>query len=173
MSLPARRVVAAVAVLVAAELAFARLLHIGVDETVFAVASAVLFAVGMALVRLWLVPIEQLRHARAELARLAVVDERLRFARDLHDLLGHGLSAMAVKSERAGRLLARDPGRARREIGDVERLARVALGDIREVVAGYRSPSLGEELDGAREILAAAGIACTVSVPDRPLPQPL
>lgn len=107
--------------------------------------------------------IRELEVARTEIAYLAVAEERARFARDLHDLLGHSLSLIALKSELAGRLTATDPVRASSEIGDVERVARTALQEVREAVAGYRQPTLATELQAAREILAAAGIACSIS----------
>ncbi len=100
----------------------------------------------------------ELRLARKELARLAVTDERLRFARDLHDLLGHTLSLITLKSELAGRLVSQAPERAAAEIGDIEAAARQALHEVREAVAGYRQPTLAGELQSAREMLAAAGI---------------
>ena len=103
-----------------------------------------------------------LREARDELARLAVNEERLRFARDLHDLLGHSLSVVVLKSELAGNLMRSDPERAAREIADVERVARNSLREVREAVAGYRATSLKAEIHGAREMLEAAGIACSV-----------
>ena len=104
--------------------------------------------------------VAELRAAREELARLAVSEERLRFARDLHDLLGHSLSLITLKSELAGRLLSSEPGRAAKEVGDIEGVARQALREVREAVAGYRQPTLENELAGAREMLGAAGIAC-------------
>lgn len=104
--------------------------------------------------------VAELRAAREELARLAVSEERLRFARDLHDLLGHSLSLITLKSELAGRLLPSDPEAAAKEVGDVEEVARQALREVREAVAGYRRPTLEGELAGAREMLEAAGIAC-------------
>jgi len=104
--------------------------------------------------------VAELRSAREELARMAVNQERLRFARDLHDLLGHSLSLIALKSELAGRLLPDEPERADAEVRDIEEVARQALGEVREAVAGYRSPALVEELDGAAEMLGAAGISC-------------
>ena len=73
---------------------------------------------------------------------MAVEQERARFARDLHDLLGHSLTVITVKSELAGRLMARDPGRAAAEVADIERLAREALADVRATVAGYREVTL-------------------------------
>jgi two-component system sensor histidine kinase DesK len=103
----------------------------------------------------------ELRTAREEIARLAVAEERLRFARDLHDLLGHTLSLIALKSELARRLVRPAPERAVAEIGDVEAAARTALHEVREAVAGYHQPALPSELAAARELLAAAGIALT------------
>ena len=100
----------------------------------------------------------ELRLAREEIARLAVTTERLRIARDLHDLLGHNLSLITLKSELAGRLLQVAPERAAREIGDVEQVARTTLEEVRAAVANYRQPTLANELHAASEILAAAGI---------------
>jgi two-component system sensor histidine kinase DesK len=100
----------------------------------------------------------ELERTRGELARLAVADERLRFARDLHDLLGHSLSVIALKSELAGRLVESDPARAARELADVQAVTREALTEVREAVHGYRRLELGEAIDGARVALAAAGI---------------
>jgi two-component system sensor histidine kinase DesK len=102
----------------------------------------------------------ELRAAREEIARLAVSEERLRFARDLHDLLGHSLSVVVLKAELATRLTAASPDRAAAEMADVERVARQALREVREAVAGYRQPSLSQELASAREVLSAAGIEC-------------
>ena len=99
-----------------------------------------------------------LQAARKEIARLAVMAERLRIARDLHDLLGHNLSLIALKSELARRLVAVSPERAITEISDVEQVARITLQEVREAVASYRQPTLLSELHGAQEILAAAGI---------------
>jgi len=106
--------------------------------------------------------VAELRSAREELARLAVSEERLRFARDLHDLLGHSLSLITLKSELAGRLLPDEPEKAKTEVHDMEEVARQALGEVRQAVEGYRSPTLDEELAGAGEMLEAAGIACQI-----------
>ena len=100
----------------------------------------------------------QLAAARNELTRLALADERNRFARDLHDILGHSLTVVAVKAELAGRLTGLDPARAEAEIGDVERIARQALADVRAAAAGYHEVTLDRELASARTALAAAGI---------------
>lgn len=107
----------------------------------------------------------ELQEAREELARNAVAEERLRFARDLHDLLGHSLSLIALKSEVARRLAERDPARAQQEMADVEEAARRALAEVRDAVSGYRQVSCGQALAEARAALTGAGI--TVRLPDR------
>ena len=112
----------------------------------------------------------QLSQAREQIARLAVGEERLRFARDLHDLLGHSLSVIALKSELAGRLIKATPGLAAHEVEDIEKVARDALRDVREAVAGYRQPTLAAELAGAHEALTAAGIEDHVDQDHTPLP---
>jgi len=107
----------------------------------------------------------KLRETRAELARMAVADERLRIARDLHDLLGHSLSLITLKAELAGRVIGTDPDRAAREIADLETVARRSLGEVRAAVTSYRQPSLAAELAEARQMLAAAGMDCEVHAP--------
>lgn len=99
-----------------------------------------------------------LGEAREENARLAIQEERHRMARDVHDILGHSLTVITVKAELASRLLDVSPERARTEVADVERLARDALADVRQAVAGFREISLPAELARARATLAAAGI---------------
>ncbi len=89
--------------------------------------------------------------------------ERERFARDLHDLLGHSLSVIALKAELAGRLVRERPDAADREIAELEQVARTALSEVREAVSGYRRPTLDDELAGARMALAAAGIESEVN----------
>ncbi|HEV8230461.1 MAG TPA: histidine kinase [Candidatus Limnocylindria bacterium] len=103
-----------------------------------------------------------LRAAREEIARLAVHEERLRFARDVHDLLGRSLSLIALKSELANRLLRDEPDRAGAEMRDVEQVARDALREVREAVTGYRQPTLAAELAGARAALHAAAVECCI-----------
>jgi two-component system sensor histidine kinase DesK len=100
----------------------------------------------------------QLGAARDEIGRLAVADERLRFARDLHDLLGHSLSVIALKSELANRLITEHPEQAATHMRDIEAVTRRALSEVRDAVAGYARPLLAAELAGARDTLAAAGI---------------
>ncbi|MBV9604166.1 MAG: hypothetical protein JO027_03620 [Solirubrobacterales bacterium] len=124
----------------------------------------------------------QLSQARAELADMAVARERERFARDLHDLLGHSLSVIALKAELARRMLGerRDApagsagagagagagvdalDQAETEIRELEEVARKALSEVREAVSGYRQPTLEGELAGARMALSAAGIQSDV-----------
>ena len=112
----------------------------------------------------------ELRAARGELARLAVSEERLRIARDLHDLLGHTLSVIALKSELAEKLLERDPGRAATELREVQDVTRDALSEVREAVHAYRHLALCDALRGARTALGAAGIACTLVEDEVALP---
>jgi two-component system, NarL family, sensor histidine kinase DesK len=111
----------------------------------------------------------QLVAARNEITRLALADQRNQFARDLHDILGHSLTVVAVKAELAGRLASLDPQRAETEIADVERIARQALADVRAAAAGYREITLAGELASARTALAAAGIEA--ELPDLELDQ--
>jgi two-component system, NarL family, sensor histidine kinase DesK len=110
-----------------------------------------------------------LREARAELAEMAVAEERLRFARDLHDILGHDLSLIALKAELAGKLLPDRTDQAAAEVGEIRDLTRSALSQVREAVDGYRRPSLGRELAGAKVALEAAGIELRVHGPDSSL----
>jgi two-component system, NarL family, sensor histidine kinase DesK len=101
----------------------------------------------------------QLVAAEKENQRLAVDEERNRFARDLHDILGHSLTVITVKAELANKLMDVDPARARAELADLERLSRDALSDVRRAVEGYRELSLPGELARARMALEAAEIA--------------
>lgn len=95
-------------------------------------------------------------------AALAAANERNRLARDLHDVLGHSLTVIAIKAELAQRLLDVDPERARAEVADLHRLSRDALTDVRHAVAGYRELSLPEEIARAREALRAAGVTAVL-----------
>jgi two-component system sensor histidine kinase DesK len=108
----------------------------------------------------------ELRKARATVAQLAANEERLRLARDLHDLLGHSLSLITLKSELAGRMLPDHPGKAAQQVADIEQVSRQALVDVREAVTGYRRPRLAAELAGTQVALTAAGIVA--DVPDEP-----
>ncbi|MFF1477776.1 sensor histidine kinase [Streptomyces sp. NPDC058301] len=114
--------------------------------------------------------VRELRDTRQELARTAVEKERLRFSRDLHDLLGHTLSVIVVKSEAARRLAPRDLDAALGQVADIESVGRQALTEIREAVTGYREGSLGTELDRARSALLAAEVEPVVRLSGPPLP---
>lgn len=105
--------------------------------------------------------IANLRLAREEIDALARIAERERIARDLHDLLGHSLSIIALKSELAHRLVVDDPTRAKAELDDVQQVAREALAEVRVAVRGYRVGSgagLRLEVDNAERALQAAGV---------------
>src|ERR1700722_19813383 len=106
----------------------------------------------------------ELRRAREEVVQLAASEERLRLARDMHDLTGQSLSMITLKSELAARLLSRLPGspdrdRVRDEIVQVAAVSRQTLHDIREALSGYRRPTLAVEIITARAALVSAGIA--------------
>jgi two-component system sensor histidine kinase DesK len=153
-----RRTAQLIAVLVGCIVAAGWIIGLSVNS----IGSAIFYVVIVGLVLIFLMRVMkaswELRAAREELARLAVTAERLRIARDLHDLLGHNLSLIALKSELARRLIAVSPERAATEIGDIEQVARTTLQEVREAVASYRQPALASELEAAQEILAAAGI---------------
>ncbi|WP_158102804.1 sensor histidine kinase [Lentzea kentuckyensis] len=108
--------------------------------------------------------VTELHEAREELATAAVTQERLRFARDLHDLLGYSLSAITLKSELTHRLLTIDPDRARQELTEVLDISRQALADVRSVALSYRELSLNEETQSAQALLSAADIEVTVRI---------
>jgi two-component system sensor histidine kinase DesK len=101
---------------------------------------------------------QALAEARAELARLAAENERIRIASDLHDLLGHSLTTITVKAGLACRVGGADPARAFQEIAEVKHIARRSLADVRAAVANYRDVTLTVELATGRELLRAAGI---------------
>lgn len=115
--------------------------------------------------RQWRIALE-LDQARRDAAELGATRERLRFAEDLHDILGHALEVVSLKAELATRLGAVDPDRAHAEMTEVQRLARAALRDVRELARGQRPTSLATELSGARTLLASAGIECEVDGAD-------
>lgn len=104
----------------------------------------------------------ELREARDVQARLAVAEERLRFGRDLHDVLGRNLAVIALKSELAVQLARRARPEAVDQMTEVQRIAQESHREVRDVVRGYREADLRVEVEGARGVLAAAGIACTV-----------
>jgi len=113
----------------------------------------------------------ELRLSQSDVRRLAVLAERERIGRDLHDLLGHTLSLVSLKSELARRLALADPPRAQREMEEVERVSRHALAEVRAAVTGMRRSDLAAELASARLMLEASGIAFDVEAPaDAALP---
>lgn len=105
-----------------------------------------------------------LKLSHDEVRRLAALAERERIGRDLHDLLGHTLSLIALKSELAGKLLERDAHAARREIDEVTRVARDALAQVRRAVTGIRAAGLAAELASARLLLESDGVSFTYSI---------
>lgn len=111
----------------------------------------------------------RLQAARGELARTAVANERLRFARDLHDLLGYSLSAITLKSELIHRLALSHPERARDEIETVLTISRQSLADVRMVASGYRKMSLSQEATSAASVLSAAEVEVEVAIRLGPL----
>lgn len=120
--------------------------------------------IGTAIVcQLWHYQVaKELEQARGLAADLAVAEERLRFAGELHDIQGGNLQAITLKAQVARRLVAVDPERAEAEMQAVEDLARTALKDTREVVGGYRKVALADEIDSAARILKSAGVQATV-----------
>jgi two-component system sensor histidine kinase DesK len=104
----------------------------------------------------------KLRLAQEEVERLAKLAERERIARDMHDLLGHTLSVVVLKSELAQKLMSRDPSRAAQEMAEIERISRQGLAEVREAITGYRSSGLAAEIEHVRDTLTAAGIDTTI-----------
>ncbi len=124
---------------------------------------SLLLSMAAATLAVWGIQMTMMRNAELLVAtdenrRLAVSEERNRFARDLHDILGHSLTVITVKAELAQRLFDLDPERARAEVHDLERLSRDALADVRRTVEGYRELTLPGELTRARMALKAAEI---------------
>ncbi|WP_435054558.1 sensor histidine kinase [Micromonospora aurantiaca (nom. illeg.)] len=110
------------------------------------------------------------RQGQAAQARLAAAEERLRFARDVHDLLGHDLTVIALKAELAERLAPRDAGRAAREAAEARRLAGSALTRVRAAVHGYRAVDLAEQAAAVGEVLRSSGVRTTVVPPAGEVP---
>ncbi|MEU6418312.1 sensor histidine kinase [Streptomyces spiralis] len=133
--------------------------HTDVEQTKNLVLLVLLIGFAMSGVGQLVRTTVELRQARATVAHLAANEERLRLARDLHDLLGHSLSLITLKSELAGRMLPGRPDQAAQQVADIEQVSRQALVDVREAVTGYRRPRLAAELAGARVALTAAGVS--------------
>ncbi|MEV0382625.1 sensor histidine kinase [Nonomuraea sp. NPDC050643] len=160
-SVPRRAMVAGMAVIVTGSIGGLLYLGLPISGTWWIPLQSVLFA---GLIDMF----QRFREERAKAERLAVENERLRFSRDMHDIIGHSLSVMTLKTRLADRLIERDPVRAREEIRQLEELSRQALEDVREAVNGYRALSLHGELTRAREALTAAGIHVAVVADDVP-----
>lgn len=170
--LPLRLAAPLIALMVAAE---AAALWMGLDYAVvpafYGVTIPITGAMIYVLVRLVRVAAD-LEEARAELADAAVLKERLRISRDLHDGLGRSLTAIALKGDLATRLMDRDPVSAREEVDALVRVAREAAQDVRQVARGYRAMSLAGEVDRAAALLESAGVSCQTHLADvRPSPR--
>ncbi|HWG99582.1 MAG TPA: histidine kinase, partial [Pilimelia sp.] len=133
-----------------------------------------LFVVASFRLSMWmLAAVWELDRARQVQASLAVAEERLRFARDLHDVVGRTLSVVALKAELSAQLAKRGRAEAVDEMLEVRRIAQESLAELRAVVGGYRSADLDAELAGARSLLASAGIGCRVIGDGSGLPAPV
>jgi two-component system, NarL family, sensor histidine kinase DesK len=137
--------------------------HDGLEDWGVVLLPVLLIGYAMAGLRMQIELMHQLRQARETVAKLAASEERLRLARDMHDLTGQSLSMITLKSELAAKRLSRLPGGAERdaiaaELADIGQVSRQTLQDIREAVSGYRRPTLAIETITARTALEAAGI---------------
>ena len=141
---------------------------VAISGEIEVVLQVVTFGVLLVAVRRLMELVQELEAARGQVAALAVSEERLRLSRDLHDLLGHNLSLIALKSQLARKLLVRDPAAVEREVRDIESVARTSLQEARAAVSGLRGASLRAELDAARGALDAAGIDVAVRGEGRP-----
>jgi two-component system, NarL family, sensor histidine kinase DesK len=151
------------AVVVLVEAPYAALIYDDVNDIVYAcLTTAVTGLVVYGFIRMAAL-VHEVHRLRATLAQRAIEHERLRFARDLHDVLGHLLSAITLKGELAKVMVQARPEDAERELAEIVELARSGHREIREVVAGYRSISLASELDGVTSVLESAGMTCTVT----------
>jgi len=139
---------------------------LGYGLTAVSIGVTVAFMCGLPLA-LWRV-VGDLRAGREAQARLAVAEERLRFARDIHDVVGHTLSVIALKAELVERLQQVDPVRSGTEAGELRRLTADALVQLRSTVDGYRGVDLEQQLASVRDALDTAGIAHRVELAARP-----
>ena len=137
--------------------------HLGVTSTLVVLLPVLLIGLAMIGFRSQITLMRELAQARETVAKLAAGEERLRLARDMHDLTGQSLSMITLKAELAAKRVAKLPPGAERdavltELGDIGRVSRQTLHDIREAVSGYRRPTLAVEVITARNALEAAGI---------------
>jgi two-component system, NarL family, sensor histidine kinase DesK len=156
--LPAREAYRVLAVYVPLVALTTWLLHVGVYGAVPAVVFSAVVGVACIASAQQKRSHARLRQAHETIERLAQIAERERIARDLHDVLGHTLSLIALKSQLASKLADRDPQRAVAEIREVEQIARTSLDELREAVAGYRATGIPDELAHARDVLVSAGL---------------
>ena len=145
-------------------LLFCWITHLDLGTTLAVLLPVLLIGLAMMGFRTQISLMHELDQARGTVAKLATNEERLRLARDMHDLTGQSLSMITLKSELAAKRLAKLPSSAERdavltELGDIGRVSRQTLHDIREAVSGYRRPTLAIEVITARNALEAAGIA--------------
>ncbi|MFD4604054.1 sensor histidine kinase [Streptomyces sp. NPDC058464] len=132
--------------------------------TAFVVFLSGSFLAATSIFSVWLLnAVYELDEARETRTRLAVAEERLRFGRDLHDVLGRNLAVIALKSELAVQLARRERPEAVEQMIEVQRIAQESQREVRDVVRGYRDADLGVELSGAQGVLTAAGISCEVT----------
>jgi two-component system, NarL family, sensor histidine kinase DesK len=153
----------AVLAVTACYMVFSWLAHVGTAEFLAVLLPVLLVGVAMIGFRMQIQLVHELAQAKETVAKLAANEERLRLARDMHDLTGQSLSMITLKSELAAKRLAQLPGSAERDaalgdVGDIGRVSRQTLQDIREAVSGYRRPTLAIEVITARNALDAAGI---------------
>jgi two-component system sensor histidine kinase DesK len=158
-----RRASLAIFGIAALYLLFCWITHLDLGDSLGILLPVLLIGLAMIGFRLQIALMHELRQARDTVARLAANEERLRLARDMHDLTGQSLSMITLKSELAAKRLAKLPASAERdsvltELGDIGRVSRQTLQDIREAVSGYRRPTLAIEVITARHALEAAGI---------------
>jgi two-component system sensor histidine kinase DesK len=169
------KALAGACVVIAAAVGFIELRHDRPGSAVLTTLSALIFLASIALtarVSAWMLGVVwELDEARGVQSRLAVAEERLRFARDLHDTVGRTLSAIAVKSELAAELAGRHPAGAVAQMHEVRQLARDSLQEMRGVVVGYRTAHLAAELDGARSVLRSADVQTRLLGEGADLPQ--
>jgi two-component system, NarL family, sensor histidine kinase DesK len=158
-----RAAVLGIAVISACYLLCCQISHLGATDTLVVLLPVLLIGLAMMGFRSQITLMRELAQARETVAKLAASEERLRLARDMHDLTGQSLSMITLKSELAAKRLAKLPDSAERnavltELGDIGRVSRQTLHDIREAVSGYRRPTLAVEVITARNALEAAGI---------------
>lgn len=145
-------------------------LHESALTVVYGVADAFVFGLSVYLLTKLAIVVAELHTARDELADLAVAEQRLRFARDLHDVLGLSLSDITLKGELTLRLIAKHPQRAKDELAAILDIARRALADVRSVASGYRELSLDQEVRSAEAVLAASDVRVRLDVAHTDLP---